>query len=481
VHTDGRGSSPAVGVWWRGVTPYHRAMTADRVLTVAAITRRIAEACAAVGPVVVSGELTQVKAAASGHFYATLKDPADGAVISLVMWKSQVLRMGRLPPEGSKVEVRGSIEVYPPRGSYQLIATRISLAGAGDLLARLEALKARLAGEGLFDEEAKRPLPILPRAVGIATATGSAALADMLDSIRRRFPTMAIVHAPCLVQGPGAAAAIVAALDRLDRHGGLDVVIVGRGGGSLEDLWAFNEEAVVRRIAAMSVPTISAVGHETDWTLADLAADIRAKTPTEAGELVVPVLAELTARLGDARDRLDQSMADLLTLARQRLAGLTSHRALAQPGFQVAMRRQRLDELAERLDHVARQRLADEGHRLAALAARLRSAAPAVQLTARRERSGALAKALVIAADERLRRAEERLARAAARLDALSPLAVIARGYSVVRAEGRVVRTLAEAPPGTLIEARMSDGWIAARVEGARRQRLNEPETGYQA
>jgi exodeoxyribonuclease VII large subunit len=456
-------------------------MTAERVLTVAAITRRIAEVCAGLGPVVVSGELTQVKAAASGHFYATLKDPADGAVISLVMWKSQVLRMGRLPPEGSKVEVRGAIEVYPPRGSYQLIATRISLAGAGDLLAKLEALKAKLAAEGLFEEESKRPLPVLPRAVGLATATGSAALADMLDSIRRRFPTMHVVHAPCLVQGPGAAASIVAALDRLDRQEGLDVVIVGRGGGSLEDLWAFNEEAVVRRIAAMSVPTISAVGHETDWTLADLAADIRAKTPTEAGELVVPVLSELRARMSDARERLDEAMEHLLAQARQRLAGLATHRALAQPGFQVAMRRQRLDELAERLDQTVGQRLADGGHRVAALAARLRASAPAVQLTARRERSGALARALVVAADERLRRAEERLARAAARLDALSPLAVIGRGYSVVRAEGRVIRSLGEAPPGTLIEARMSDGWIAARVEGGRRQRLNEPDTGYQA
>lgn len=456
-------------------------MPAERALTVAAVTRRIAEACADLGPVVVTGELTQVKAAASGHFYATLKDPADGAVISLVMWKSQVARMGRLPPEGAKVEVRGAIEVYPPRGSYQLIATRISLAGAGDLLAKLEALKAKLAAEGLFDEDAKRALPILPRAVGLATATGSAALADMLDSIRRRFPTMHVVHAPCVVQGPGAAVSITAALDRLDRHGGLDVVIVGRGGGSLEDLWAFNEEAVVRRIATMSVPTISAVGHETDWTLADLAADIRAKTPTEAGELVVPVLSELRDRLTDSRERLDEAMDDLLAETRQRLAGLATHRALAQPGFQVAMRRQRLDELGERLDQVVGQCFADGGHRLAALAAGLRAAAPAVQLTARRERSGALARALVIAADERLRRAEEQLARAAGCLEALSPLGVIARGYSVVRAEGRVVRTLAGAPTGTLIEARMSDGWIVARVEGARRQRLNEPETGYQA
>jgi exodeoxyribonuclease VII large subunit len=457
-----------------------RSVPDDRALSVSALTRRISDAVAELGPVVVTGELTQARTVASGHFYATLKDPADGAVVSVVMWRSQVARMGRLPPEGSKVEVRGVIEVYPPRGGYQLIATRISLAGAGDLLAKLTALKERLAAEGLFDEERKRALPLLPRAVGLATASGSAALADLLDSIRRRFPGMHIVHAPCLVQGPGAAASIVAALDRLDRHPLVEVVICGRGGGSLEDLWAFNEEAVVRRLATMARPTISAVGHETDWTLADLAADVRAKTPTEAGELVVPVSAELHERFTDALERLDGAIDDLLDQARERLAGLVTHRALAQPGFQVAMRRQRLDELTERLETGVTRRGTLDRTRLEALAARLRGLAPATQLAARRERSGALAVALVKAGDDRLRRAEDRLARAAARLDALSPLAVIARGYSVVRGPGGVVaRTLAEVPPGTLIEARLTDGWVAARVEGSRRQRLNEPSEEY--
>ncbi|MCK6487849.1 MAG: exodeoxyribonuclease VII large subunit, partial [Planctomycetes bacterium] len=313
-----------------------------------ALTQRIAGELEDFGPLAVRGELAQVKVAPSGHLYATLKDAE--ARIDLVMWRSTVVRQGPLPKEGQLVVARGTLSVYPPRGGYQLVATRLAPLGQGDLAARFEELKARLAAEGLFAEERKRPLPLLPRAVGLATAGGSAALADMLDSIRARFPTMHVVHAPCLVQGRGAAASIVAALDRLDAHPAVEVVIAGRGGGSLEDLWAFNEEAVVRRIAAMSKPVISAVGHETDTTLADFAADLRAKTPTEAGELVVPRLADLRRALDDGRGRLDSAADRQLAEARARLAGLAAHRALATPRHQVALRRQRLDELRARLD-----------------------------------------------------------------------------------------------------------------------------------
>ena len=242
------------------------------MLTVSALTRQIADAVADLGTVEVQGELSQVKVAPSGHLYATLKDA--GAVLSLVLWRSTVARLPQpLPREGEVVVARGSIEVYPPRGSYQIIATRLARVGAGDLAARFEALKARLAAEGLFDDERKRPLPRFPRAVGLATAAGSAALADLVTGIRTRFPQMPVVVAPCLVQGAGAAPAIVAALERLQAQGDVDVIICGRGGGSLEDLWAFNEEAVVRAIVACRVPVISAVGHETDTVLADFAAD----------------------------------------------------------------------------------------------------------------------------------------------------------------------------------------------------------------
>jgi exodeoxyribonuclease VII large subunit len=408
-------------------------MDTETPLTVTALTQRIKLELNDFGPLLVTGELSQIKVVGSGHLYATLKD--EGAVLSLVMWRSSVARMGRIPAEGSRVTVRGSLDVYPPRGSYQIIASRITEAGQGDLAARLEALKGKLTAEGLFAEERKRPLPFLPRAVGLATASGSAALADLLHSIRDRFPDMPVVVAPCLVQGRGAAASIVAALDRLAAHPQVDVIICGRGGGSLEDLWAFNEEPVVRAIAGCSKPVVSAVGHETDWTLADLAADLRAKTPTAAGELIVPVRAELDAALADARLRLDNAIGGQLDEARARLAALAAHRALAAPGYQIQIRAQRLDELSARL-HAGFARRVEIG--------------------------------------------QARLSEQAARLHALSPLAVIGRGFTVLRTgEGRLVRRLADAVPGTQLEARVSDGWIFAEAVGVKPQRLGEPDEPY--
>ena len=455
-------------------------MTTQRPLTVAALTQRIAASLTDLGTLSVQGELSMVKVAPSGHLYATLKDAE--AIVSLVMWRSTVVRQGLIPKEGAQVVVRGSLSVYGPRGQYQLTATRIETVGAGDLAARFEALKARLAAEGLFDEDRKRELPFLPRAVGIATASGSAALADMLHSLRERFPSMVVVNAPCLVQGPSAAASIVAALGRLARDPRVEVIICGRGGGSLEDLWAFNEEPVVRAIAACPVPIVSAVGHETDTTLADFAADLRAKTPTAAAELVVPVEQDLRDQVAELRQDLDHAMGRQIADLRERLEALASHRALAGPAYQVHLRQQRLDELAARLEDAVDGRLRQVRHRQTLLGSRLRGASPRPVVMASRVRLATAIQRLQRSVTRRQERQGERLASTAARLDALSPLGVIARGYSVVRTPGKVlVRSLADAPPGTLIEARLPDGWLTAVVEGARRQRLNEPETTYDA
>lgn len=461
--------------------PIFRAPDAARPLTVAALTRRISLALEDFGPLTVQGELSQVKVAPSGHLYATLKD--SEAVISLVMWRSQVVRNGPLPKEGDQVLVKGSLSVYGPRGQYQLAATRITPRGQGDLAARLEALKRRLQEEGLFDEERKLPLPYLPRCVGLATAAGSAALADLLHSIRARFPRMPVVLAPCLVQGAAAPAQIVAAIRALDRHDEVDVIIAGRGGGSLEDLWAFNDEQVVRTIAACRTPIVSAVGHETDWTLADLAADVRAKTPTAAGELIVPVEADLREQLVDWRRQLDQGADRLLGEAKTRLAALASHRALAGPGHQVALRRQRLDELDAALREAVAGRLDQQRTTLALLRSRLAGVSPEQAVRAARERLDQRRHALDQGAQRHVAHQGERLAAAAAHLDALSPLAVLGRGYSVVRTpDGRLVRHLDQAPTGSVIEARTLDGWLTAAVTGTRRQRLNEaPPDGYQA
>ncbi len=449
-----------------------------RALTVTALTRRIALTLQDFGAVAVEGELTQIRVVASGHCYATLKD-AD-ATIALVIWRSTVVRIGRLPAEGSRVVVHGNLDVYAPRGGYQLIGSRITAVGAGDLLAKLQELKERLAAEGLFSPERRRPLPFLPRAVGIATAAGSAALADLLHSIRTRFPQMPVVVAPCIVQGMAAPPSIVDALARLAAHPDVDVIICGRGGGSLEDLWAFNDERVVRAVAAFSVPVVSAVGHETDHVLSDLAADVRAKTPTAAGELVVPVASELQETLLQQRAQLDRAMDAMIKGLQQRLAALANHRALSNPQNLLNIRRQRLDEAELRLETLIKDRLQTEADRLAALQVRLEQQRPEHRLAMLQVRLDEGARHLRRLGERQVQAQSERLAALAGRLNALSPLAVIHRGYSVIRrADGAVVRQLADAPAGSSIRARLEDGWLEAEVTQQTPERLREDDGSY--
>ena len=311
--------------------------------------------------------------------------------------------------------------------------------------------------------------------MGLATAAGSAALADMVHSIRARFPRMPIIHAPCLVQGAQAAASICAALGRLQAHPEVEVIICGRGGGSLEDLWAFNEEAVVRAISACRTVVVSAVGHETDTTLADLAADLRAKTPTAAGELVVPVEQDLLEQLANARRRLDQEISQALAQAASRLRGLATHRALSGPGHLLAMRSQRLDELTGRLRDSAQWALRERSQRLQRLSLQLHAHQPRHVITAHQERLAGVARKLEVLVAHRLQADLARLGAAAGHLQALSPLAVVARGYSVVLDErGAVVRRLEQAPLGSRVSARVLDGWLQGRIDGHAPQELGE-------
>ena len=450
----------------------------ERSLSVGALTRRITDALADFGPVLVHGELSQARVAPSGHLYGTLKDL--DATISVVMWRSSVTRHGPLPREGEAVEIRGHLSVYGPRGQYQLVATRISKRGEGDLAARFKALQERLTAEGLFAEEHKRELPFLPQAVGLATAAGSAAFADMVDSIHARFPQMPIIHAPCSVQGEQSVAQVVRAIEALDRHPEVDVIVVGRGGGSLEDLWTFNEEAVVRAIHACTTPIVSAVGHETDTTLADLAADLRAKTPTAAGEIVVPERALLDERVAALHAMLDEAIDEQIDERETRLHALVHHRALALPEHQLEMRQRRLDELEQLMHGELARRSRELNARWQAAAHALRLADPQRRLRELQRELAQQARALLQSGGHHLAKAERKLAANAAQLDALSPLAVIGRGYSVLRdADGKVVRHLDQAPIGMRISARLSDGWVDAEVTGQRPQKLAEPGDLY--
>ena len=390
------------------------------------------------------GELSGVKRAASGHLYACLKD--EGAVIDAVMWRGSMARLAFNPEDGLEVVASGKITTYPGRSKYQIVIERMELAGEGALLALLEKTRQRLAAEGLFDSARKRPLPFLPATIGVVTSPTGAVIRDILHRLADRFPSRVIVW-PVLVQGNGAAEQVANAVRGFS---GLpeghphrpDLLIVARGGGSIEDLWSFNEEAVVRAIAASTIPTISAVGHETDTTLADHAADRRAPTPTAAAEMAVPVRAELAATLADFAHRQRRCALAPVTLGRERLAAraerLPSVETLLQP------QAQRLDDLAERMRRGLQGSAAEAAKRLAG-----QRLSPAVL-----HRS--------------LREAAARLAGLARIAEQLNPLRLLEKGYvQVTTPRGATVTTRAAAAAEAALELHFADGVLAVATGAA--------------
>ncbi|MFO0500248.1 MAG: exodeoxyribonuclease VII large subunit, partial [Pseudomonadota bacterium] len=314
------------------------------VTAASALVRRQIEA---LGSVCVVGEITEPKLHSSGHFYANLKD--EGAMLALVAWRSTVVQWEALPKAGSLVEVRGKLTSYPARSSYQITASKITLAGVGTLLQQIEALKAKLMSEGVFEASRKRALPFLPRRIGIITSPTGAVLHDMLHRLEARCPRE-VVFVPVAVQGPEAAgqvAAALAALNDLPLGQKPDVIIVARGGGSLHDLMPFNDERLVRAVAASDIPVVSGVGHEPDVTLCDFAADVRAPTPTAAAEMVVPVCADVLLMLAGRASRMQRATANRLALARQQVA--LAARGLPDPHRQLLQGTQRLEETMQRL------------------------------------------------------------------------------------------------------------------------------------
>jgi exodeoxyribonuclease VII large subunit len=438
--------------------------TGRKVLTVAQLTEQLRGLVEERFPAVwVQGEISNFRLYGSGHAYFTLKD--ETAQVRAVLFRNRMRRLRFEPGDGQHVVVFGSLEVYAQRGEYQLVVEMVEPRGLGALQLAFEQLKARLTAEGLFEAGRKRPLPAFPRTIGIVTSPSGAALRDMLRVIGRRFAGLRIVVAPARVQGDGAGAEIARGVADLNALGGVDVIIVGRGGGSLEDLWAFNEEAVARAIAASKAPVISAVGHEVDFTIADFVADLRAPTPSAAAELVVREKQAVHDRLHDLAGRLRRTAVRPLRDLARRLDHTASRleRAAARP----------LRDLARRLDH-AESRLSrgldtaqrQRRHRVELLAARLQAVGPLARLAADRRRLERAQGRLHAEMARRLTRLQHRLGASAGRLDSLSPLAVLGRGYSLtLTPAGAVVRRAADLAPGDAVRVLLHQGRLECRVE----------------
>ncbi|MCB2101525.1 MAG: exodeoxyribonuclease VII large subunit [Rhodobacterales bacterium] len=412
----------------------------------------------------VRGEISGFKRAASGHLYFKLKD-AD-AVLDAVCWRGQAGRLAIRPEDGMEVIATGRVTTYPGRSSYQIVVDSLDLAGEGALLKMLEDRRRRLAAEGLFDAERKRPLPHLPRVIGVVTSPTGAVIRDILHRLHDRFPTRVLVW-PVLVQGTGAAEQVAAAIrgfNALPPDGPVprpDLIIVARGGGSLEDLMAFNEEAVVRAAADSALPLISAVGHETDTTLIDHAADLRAPTPTAAAELAVPVRRELLAQVLDDGARLEAAMARLMDGHRLRLTGLA--RGLPDPRRLAETAAQRLDDWSERLANALAAGLDRRRQRLASLS----PPSPRHRLDRARERLAGESRALGMAAGHLLVRRRDRLERLSGLLDSYSYERVLERGFALVSdAVGQPVTRAKGLKAGQDLSIRFGDGSRAVRVTG---------------
>ena len=440
----------------------------EPILTVRGLTARIKEALEGAFPAVwVRGEISGLKLAPSGHLYLTLKDAESQ--LDVVMWKTAAARLGFQPVDGAEVEAFGDVTVYAPRGRYQLVARELRPAGLGALLLAFEQLKRRLQEEGLFDPARKRPLPRYPARIGLVTSPTGAAVRDLVKVLRARWPSIGIVLAPVRVQGEGAAQEIVAAIERFNRGRGVDLLIVGRGGGSIEDLWAFNQEPVVRAVAGSRLPVIAAVGHEVDWTLTDFAADVRAATPSNAAEIAVRVRAEVAAGVARAAATLAAAMRRALLERRRRLDALAARYGFRRQEDALGLLRQRVDDLLARVGAALRARLERTRARLRALAQRYGLREWPRDLARRRDQAGRGRARLGAALIQAVHARRQRLVGYADRLRALSPRRVLERGYCLARlADGRLVRAADGLAPGDLLALEFARGEADARIEAVR-------------
>jgi len=436
----------------------------EEVISVSELDRRLRRSVEdASARVWVEGEVSSLKRAPSGHVYFCLKDEAEDAIIECVMYRFNALRARRHLNEGARLQLIGQATVWAPRGRLQFVANELRPAGRGALLEALEQLKQRLAAEGLFSAERKRSLPSEPHVIGVVTSASGAAFHDIV-SVAFRRGDVKIVLAPALVQGDGAPESLVRALGLIEQYPGIDVVLIGRGGGSGEDLMAFNDERVVRRVARLRVPVVSAVGHEVDFSLTDLAADVRAATPSQAAELVVPEGRARAAAWQRAHSALQR--ATLARILRWRGRIERARARLSDPRFMIAERQQELDELTGALGRRAIGAVAERRATLELLTRRLYARHPRAVLANARAELGPLDVRLRHAAVRHLSRAEARLADAATRLNGLSPLTILGRGYAIAtRADGRAVRAADDVDVGEELTLRLGRGRLRTRVE----------------
>lgn len=415
----------------------------EKYLTIRALTaylKRKFDADPYLEKVYVTGEISNLGRRRGRHLYFSIKDPEGQAVISAAMF-SYANRLKFVPEEGMKVNAVGRIQVYEPSGTYSIILEQMTPDGIGELFLAYEQLKKKLAAEGLF-QLPKRPLPVFPKKIAVVTSPTGAVIEDIARTVQRRFPMAQVVLFPALVQGDKAAASVVKQIKRIDASGEYDTLIVGRGGGAIEDLWAFNDETLARTIAAAKIPIISSVGHETDNTLADLVADHRAATPTAAAELATPVtLAQLIARLNELQLRLTVRMKALITSRQQRLARVAQRPIFQQPDRLYVGYNQRVDQLSQRLSQQMQQRLVTAQHQLDNLTQRQRQLRQTL-LQAPREKVQLLT----------------------AKLDLMSPLKILTRGYVVLSKADQVVRHVDELQPEDKVTVRLADGQATAKI-----------------
>src|SRR6202162_2821792 len=439
-------------------------MPERRVWSVTELTGRIRDLVARnFTDILVVGEISNCREASSGHIYCTLKD--ERTQIRCVCFKTQLRAMKFRPEDGLRVTVRGSVTVYEARGDYQIFVESFEPVGLGALQLAFEQLKKRLEAEGLFSQERKKPLPVLPRCIGLITSPRGAAVRDVVRILRRRFPNVQLTLYPVRVQGEGAAGEIVRALQFFNRRQSVDVVILARGGGSMEDLWSFNEEIVARAIAASTIAIISGVGHETDFTIADFVADVRASTPSAAAELVVQTRREFDKHISTLRDALAEQMRYRILVLSRRVHELSARRGFRRPLDLLRQQRQRADEMTSRLALGLRARLEQSRKRFTAAHLRIASFDFRVKIAAFRLRLEKRTAELGVRIERLLRAKRDRLEKLALQLQERSPLRVLERGYAIATdAAGNLLRDAAQVVLGDTVAIQLHRGKLSTEV-----------------